>query len=342
MSVPSPSMSSFMSSFTSSPPSPLTGTTGASGTARPRTALTSARLLGLLTLVTATVLLLAACGSGDQVDLGAGGGTADREGDDGDDGEPADGGGAAGGPTRPWIAGQWTLQSATGDGVELTIPAGLTLELSIAGPDQISGDLGCNRFDGTISAPRDDDRDGGSLSLDDLAQTEMACEHLAFETAYAPLLGVVDEWELAPPAGLVLRGEGVELAYSAAAPVAPASLEGTPWRFDTVYSGDGANRAASTPRMDKPPVSAVVEAGRVTLTSEDCGTTVLDVIYEPGTEGSFAPADPAAVAGCADPESNMETVVTGIGAATGYQIFENRLTLIGLPGETVSFVADDG
>lgn len=302
------------------------------------------RLFLFIASLLAAAALLGACGSDDDpIDAGAGLPGADDGGDDGGDDAAS-----SGGSTRPWIAGDWVLDSATGPDGPLSIPDGLALGLSIAGPDEIRGDLGCNSFGGTISAPFDDDADAGPLTVSDMAQTEMACEHLDFEVKYGPLLAAATRWELAPPDGLVFRGEGIELTYRVAEPAAPVALEETIWVFDTIFDGEGVERTASTPRLDKPEVTLVLADGVATLSSEDCGPIELAATWEPGgSDGAFTPEDPAAAtaaasADCDDPDSNLPVAVAGVADATGYMINDGRLTFIGLPGETVSFRAQDG
>ncbi|MEM7273024.1 MAG: META domain-containing protein [Actinomycetota bacterium] len=160
-------------------------------------------------------LLLAACGD-ETPDIAVDAGVAPDSPPDGpaDDDAAGDSGAAAGGgATRPWIGGDWVLASITVDGTKVAIPDGAVLDLSIVGPDQISGSAGCNSFGGTISAPFDGDADAGALTIGELAITEMACEILDFESTYVDALVAANEWELAPPQGLVFRGDGVELNY---------------------------------------------------------------------------------------------------------------------------------
>ncbi|MEM7325106.1 MAG: META domain-containing protein [Actinomycetota bacterium] len=294
----------------------------------------------LLLLIFVLVLGLAACGDDNDgtVDAGAG---SDADSDLPADGDADGSGAAASGGTRPWIGGEWDLVSMTVDGAAITIPPTASVNLSITGPDQVTGDAGCNSFGGTISAPFDGDRDGGPLMLGEVAITEMGCDILDFESQYVDALVATTEWELAPPSGLVFRGDGVELVYGIAAPPAEVAFENTEWLFDTIFDGEGVERTASSTRGDKPPVTAVFAAGQATLTSDDCGTVTIGVRYDADTDAgaiSFDKTDP----GCTDPESNMIPAVRGLVDATGFQIFDGRLTFIGLPGETVSFIAADG
>lgn len=307
----------------------------------------------LLLLTVALIVGLTACGDDDTVDAGSGAAddTVDAgAGDDDGAGIPADGddtdgsAAAGGGETRPWIGGEWVLQSITVGGADVTIPAGAVIDLTIIGPDSVSGNAGCNSISGTLSAPFDGDRDGGSLSWGDLAMTEMGCDILEFEGQYVTALLATEEWELSPPSGLIFRGAAIELVYGVGAGPVDVAFENTAWLFDTIYSGEGVERTASSTRADKPQVTAVFAAGEATLTSEDCGTVTLGAGYEAGSNDgpiTFEGVEEA-FAACDDPESNMLQAMQGLAAATGFQVFDGRLTFIGLPGETVSFVAADG
>jgi len=299
------------------------------------------RLLVLLAGLACTAILLAACGSDDD-DV-----SAEEPGASGlpDDGDGTSDGAASGGATRPWIGGTWVLQSVTDAGTTVAIPTGASLELTIAGPDEIAGDAGCNRFGGRIDAPFDGDRDGGTLSISEMFWTEMACDNLDFEGVYLDLLMRVDQWELAPPSGLVFRGDGVELVYGIGEAPPELTLESSTWILDTVFDGEGMERTASSVRVDKPDVTMTVSGQTLTLTSDGCAPIEVAVEADDGTGGPFLVADPDSLAGlvdCDDPESNLVTAIDGVAIATGYQSVDGRLTLIGLPGETLSFVAADG
>jgi heat shock protein HslJ len=278
-----------------------------------------------LILLTALVLLVQACGDGDEiVSPGAEGDGTDIPSGQGDDGG-----------TRPSIAGNWVLTSLASGGSAVEIPAGAVLEMTIEA-GEIRGDAGCNHYGGTIEAG-----DDGSVHLTDLAWTEMACEPrtlMDFEQVHLGALVEATTWEVTPDA-LVFRGEGVELVYAMAAADPDLPLEQTVWTFDTVYGdGEGPQRAASTPRMDKPKATLVIAEGEATLISDDCGPVSFPFTYEPGGDGNVTLPDPAAAeATCDDADSNLLTALAGITEATGYMIHEARLTFIGLPGETVSF-----
>ncbi len=289
--------------------------------------------------VALAALVLSACGDGGPdtaaVDGGADPGT-DEVPDPAADPAPAGGGGA--GPSGPSPVGDWVLDRATVDGAVLEVPVE-PVELRLAA-GEIGGSGGCNQFGGGVELGAD-----GSFTTFEVAITEMACvgPSMGFEAVYVDGLFRATAFAVTPD-GLVLSGEGVELAYRPAAPAVNAPLSGTTWRFDTVFSGQGVERAASTARLDKPEVTLVVGEGEgesdAVLASADCGSVTLMVIGDDAAGGavSFETAPDAGPA-CDDPESNLLAAYDGLVAATGFQIVEQRLTFIGFEGETVGFVA---
>ncbi len=272
----------------------------------------------VLSLFAVLALLLAACGD-DDVIVQSSGIT------DGTD-APDDSG------TRPSIAGDWRLVSLTVDTAGVDLPVGVDLDVTIDS-GSIQGLGGCNRFGGSITA-----EDDGTMRIDEIFSTEMACEVLDFETIYLPALAGANQWEVTPD-GLTFRGDGTEMNYAQLEAAPPLALEETVWTFDTIFDGEGVNRTASTPRLDLPEVTLVIADGQATLTSEDCGVVGFALNYEPGVDGNIAIPDPDGLDVACDAESNMHPAVEGIMAATGFMIDESRLTFIGLPGETVAFVA---
>ena len=288
--------------------------------------MTTKRTLPLLAAVLfLLVLAAAACGSSEErVDTGAD----DAPASDEPDADTTDD------TTRPGLAGIWILDSFVLDGASVDLPA-RPIDMEIAA-GRIDGTGGCNGFGGTLDAG-----DDGSLRITEMAWTEMACpDTMDFETRYLPALAEVNRWE-ASPAGITLSGDRATLTYSPGEPPADLPLETTAWLFDTIFSGDGVERAASTTDQSMPPVTAVIADGAVTLTSDDCGSVVLPLAYEPGGDGNLNLPDVESVdaPGCDDPASNMLVAVDGFRSATGYLIVESRLTIIGLPGELIGFRA---
>lgn len=251
----------------------------------------------------------------------------------GDDGETAtsdDPSGDSG--TRPSVAGDWVLRSLTVDGTAVSLPDG-ELEITIQ-LGEISGNLGCNSFFGEIDAA-----DDGTLTLGAIGQTEMAClddGRMEFEAAYGQALGSVTAWAV-DPAGMTLSGDTVEIRYEQAPPPVHQPLEGTVWHFDTIYSGEGVDRAAEN-RAGMEGVTLVIERGESVLAGPDCAGTVSTVEYADGRDGAFEVTS----AGAIDTSPACEIVAiasAGITESTGFMIDENRLTFIGAAGETVGFSA---
>lgn len=233
--------------------------------------------------------------------------------------------------TRPSVAGDWILASLTVGGAEMPLPEGdleITIELG-----EISGNLGCNSFFGEIDAA-----DDGTLTIGAIGQTEMACledGRMEFEFAYGQALGSVTTWAV-DPTGMTFSGDAVEIRYEQAPPPVHQPLEGTVWHFDTIYSGEGADRAA-TNRADMEGVTLVIEGGEAEILAPGC-TVVAAVEHGEGSEGPFEAGGDIAM----DTSPACEIVaeaVEALAASSGFMIDENRLTFIGEAGETVGFSA---
>lgn len=237
--------------------------------------------------------------------------------------------------TRPSIAGPWDLEAVTIDGTDVPIPPTARVALEIE-QGRISGQGGCNSFGGQIDAA-----DDGRLALIDLSWTEMGCEFLEFETIYLPALAKSTAWSVSPT-GLTFLGPDSELRYRAGPAPVHLPLSGIDWRFDTVFSGEGVGRTASTPDMTRAEVVLRIAEGTATLASSDCGTVTIAIDAQEGRDGAFIVADNATGQRpqCDDASSNLLVAFDAMVASTGFMIDQQRLTLIGLPGETVGFIGD--
>lgn len=267
------------------------------------------RLLALTVLI---VLVAAACG------------------DDADT-ETSDDPGTDDAATRPSVAGDWLLTALTVDDAAISPPDDaleMTIELG-----EIRGNLGCNSFFGEIDAA-----DDGTLTLGAIGQTEMACledGRMAFESAYGQALGSVTTWAV-DPTGMTFSGDAAEIRYEQAPPPVHQPLEGTVWHFDTIYSGEGPDRAA-TNRADMEGVTLVIENGEAVMAGPGCVDWRGDVTFDGArdgsfTLGSFGGIEPAACVVVAEAMGLLAD-------SSGFMIDENRLTFIGEAGETVGFSA---
>ena len=168
------------------------------------------------------VLALAACGT----QAGAGGGTADVE-------------------------GEWHLTGGTADGAELPAPPGTQATLDLAG-DEARGTAFCNSWFATVRL------DGSALALEGIGQTEMGCapEVMAAESAYLAALGDVRTVAVHGEE-LVLTGDGVELRFSRIVPAPDRPLAGTRWVLDTLVDGETASSVLGDAGLELAPDGTV-------------------------------------------------------------------------------------
>lgn len=246
----------------------------------------------------------------------------------GDDGEVlvTDDPQASGPSTVASVDGDWILTALIQDGVAATLPDN-DLEMTID-----RGELSwfwCNTFSGSIAAA-----DDGTVTIGELAQTEMACPE--FESIYAQAISAASAWE-AESGGLTLRSETAEIRYAQAPPPEHQPLVGTVWNFDTIYEGTDTDGVASH-RSDMDGVTLVVDGSQATVAGPGCSAPSMLIDAAAGTGGSFAVTERADI-----PDSPVCEVVLlaveGLTAADGFRIDENRLTFVAGDMETVGFLA---
>lgn len=147
------------------------------------------------------------------------------------------------GPTEPaeslW-GNDFLLTEATVGGEPKALVAGTEVRLGFTDDGRLVANAGCNTMSGPVSL------DGGTLSADGLATTEMGCDPArhAQDEWLADFLAGDPTWELTD-ARLTLRGGDTELVLterSAADPDRP--LRGPVWTVDTLIDGEV---ASSTP-----------------------------------------------------------------------------------------------
>jgi len=130
------------------------------------------------------------------------------------------------------VEGSWVLAAGTLDGAEMPILDDHRMTLVIEGT-QVGGSAACNSYGGRVVA------DAGGLRIEQLSQTDMACEEpaMAAEAAYLTALTRV---RLLVREGqqLLGRGDGVELRFDALQPPPSAELVDTVWVLDTLIVGD--------------------------------------------------------------------------------------------------------
>ncbi|MGH8948971.1 MAG: META domain-containing protein, partial [Acidimicrobiia bacterium] len=127
----------------------------------------------------------------------------------------------------------WELVSGSVDGTEIPIVDGHPITLSFT-DDTAGGTAACNGYGGSFAIS------GGDITFSQLGSTEMACMPdtvMTSEIAYLEALPRLEELSMTENE-LILRGEGVELIYTALPLVPIAELTGTVWVLDTLVQGD--------------------------------------------------------------------------------------------------------
>ena len=135
------------------------------------------------------------------------------------------------------LEGEWRLTSGTVEGDDIPILDESPVTMTLA-DGQASGTAACNGYGG------DYDLSGGSITFGDLIITEMACspdEIMTAERLFMQGLTQVSTVEL--DGDLVMRGQGVELVFTALEPVEDAELQGTVWVLDGLITGETASSA---------------------------------------------------------------------------------------------------
>jgi heat shock protein HslJ len=115
------------------------------------------------------------------------------------------------------------------------VPQGWRVTLNFLA-DEVNGQA-CNHYGGNYSIG-----DGGRITFDAMAMTEMACEEpmMTVEAAYHAALAAVS---MATRDGerLTLSGPDAELVFRLLPPVPDEEIVGTRWHLDSLIQGDAAS-----------------------------------------------------------------------------------------------------
>lgn len=135
---------------------------------------------------------------------------------------------------RDSVEGAWQLESGNSAGQDVPILPSHPITMNLEG-GRISGTAACNGYGGNYRLS------GNSFNIEDgLAVTEMGCqpqEVMDAERAFLAAIAKVDVVELTNQ-GLVLRGDGTTLTFTALPPVPTAELVDTLWVLDGLVRGD--------------------------------------------------------------------------------------------------------
>lgn len=138
------------------------------------------------------------------------------------------------------FTGDWELVGGTLDGAELPLVGGWPVTMSLAG-GTVGGTAACNGYGGRY------DLDGATISVDEVAATEMACQPDVMESEAAFFTALLRPLTLSRVGEeLTATGAGVELRFTLIAPVAAADVVGTVWQLHTIVQGDAATNVVGT------------------------------------------------------------------------------------------------
>jgi heat shock protein HslJ len=227
------------------------------------------------------------------------------------------------------LEGSWQLVSGSIDGEQIPVNPEHPITFTIEG-DRVTGVAACNSYGGTF------DLSGSTITISDLAMTEMACfpeELMQAEAMYGEAMTRVDT--VALDQQLTLSDDGVELVFDPVAPPEAADLTNTVWVLDGLIQGD----AVSTPILDT----------RATVEFFTDGSMLGDTGCRPFSARYTVSGDQVTVEGglasdgheCEPPMAEQDALVTSV-LSNGFrvEIQGERLTTWGDDDLALTFVAE--
>jgi heat shock protein HslJ len=139
------------------------------------------------------------------------------------------------------VEGPWQMISGTVNGEQIPLLDSHPITANFE-DGQVGGTAACNSYGGTYSLS------GSTISIGDLAMTEMACfpeEVMRAEALFSEGIMRVDTVTL--NGGLTLSGDDVEMVFEALEPVPDRGLTGITWVLDGLIQGDAVSTPWPTP-----------------------------------------------------------------------------------------------
>ncbi|WP_030160141.1 META domain-containing protein [Streptomyces sp. NRRL S-244] len=243
----------------------------------------------------------------------------------------SDGGGTRGTLPGHGSAGTWFVQSLTVGGKTLTAPSVARVTFPAGGPDQATGNYGCNGFTAEVT------HDGASaITVKPGSTTAMACENTEFETAFAKLLTGRLTVDRQPDRLTLKTADGSTIAMSSEPPAPDAPLTTTTWTVTSLVSGQS---AASLPAGAAGKAVFTIGADLAASGSLGCNRFSAKATGD-GAQLTFGPLTTTRMA-CEGPAGEVERKLTELFAASPltWRIKGGTLTLTAPDGTGLTATA---
>lgn len=139
--------------------------------------------------------------------------------------------------------GEWVLESGTIDGEPFPLVQDWRITMVLA-DGTIGGTAACNGYGGTFAF------DGATMTVGDLAATEIGCEQAVMESEQAFFQAIQTPVTLEVQGDrLTATSEDMELRFIALTPAPTAELVGPSWKLQTLLDGEVAIQALGEPTL---------------------------------------------------------------------------------------------
>lgn len=222
----------------------------------------------------------------------------------------------------PGPVGSWGVESLTTGGRTLHAPEAARVDLA---QDEATGNYGCNGFTAGVALHGD-----AALTVTPGATTNMACEHMEFETAFAKLFQGRLTVDRGPDRLTLKNADGSTIAMTSKPAVPDAPLTTTEWTVDSLLSG---GTVSSVPPEAAGKARFTLAADGTAGGNLGCNRFSAPAAVE-GSSVTFGPLTTTRMA-CEGPAGEVERTLTGLfgsGPLT-WQVKGTQLTLTAPDGK---------